>query len=265
MPKITINGVGLNYEEWGEGYPLLLLMGFGDSLDAWSQQIPALSAEFRTIGLDHRGTGFSDCPDDGYSIPQFSDDAIGLLDHLGLEKAHVLGYSMGGRVGQDMAARYPDRISGLVLAASAAKPNPLNVFSLRSAAYLYREFGPEAAAAFGPLISFTHAYFEDHLQELSDKLGKPATHPMPLHAYEGHVSAIENHDTTPILDQVRAPTLVLMGDQEWLNPQADADIMLNGIKGSRLQVLEGGGHGFLWENPDAFNKAVIDFLAPHTP
>ena len=263
MPKIAINGVVLNYEETGSGEPLLLLMGFGDSIAAWSLQVPAFAECHRTIALDHRGTGDSDSPADGYAIGQFSDDAIGLLDHLGIARAHVEGYSMGGRVAQDMAARYHGRIGAIVLAASAAKPNPLNVYSLRAGAYLYRRFGPEAAAAFGPLISFTHAYFEDHLASLSDRLGASAAHPMEPHAYEGHVAAIESHDTTSILGRIAAPALVLMGDQEWLNPKADADIMLAGIANSRLEVLEGGGHGFLWEIPEAFNQAVMDFLAAH--
>ena len=131
MPKVVVNGVRLNYEESGTGPSLLMLMGFGDSIAAWSAQVPAFAAHHRTIALDHRGTGESESPADGYSIPQFSDDAIGLLDHLGIERAHLLGYSMGGRVAQDIAARYPARIGAIVLAASAAKPNPLNIFSLR--------------------------------------------------------------------------------------------------------------------------------------
>ena len=265
MPRAVVNGVSLNYDEWGAGHPLLLLMGFGDGLDAWANQIPAFAGKFRTIALDHRGTGQSEAPPGGYSILQFADDAIGLLDRLGVERAHVLGYSMGGRVGQDMAARYPDRVSALILAASAAKANPLNIYSLRAAAWLYETHGPEAAAAFGPLISFTHAYFEDHLDSLTGSLGETVYDPMALHAYRGHVEAIENHDSTPILGRIAAPTLVLMGDREWLNPMADAKAMLDGIPDARLRVLENGGHGFLWEIPDAFNEAVIEFLDPLTP
>ena len=265
MPQAAVNGVSLNYDEWGQGHPLLMLMGFGDSLDAWANQIPAFAERFRVIGLDHRGSGESEAPSEGYSIAQFSDDAIGLLDGLGVERAHVLGYSMGGRVGQDMAARYPDRVSALILAASAAKPNPLNIYSLRASAWLYETYGPEAAAAFGPLISFTHGYFEKHLDSLTDRLGEPVLEPMPIHAYRGHVEAIENHDTTPILHRIVAPTLVLMGDAEWLNPMSDQQAMLNGIPNAELRVLENGGHGFLWEIPDAFNDAVIEFLDALTP
>ena len=265
MARQTVNGVSLNYDEWGKGHPLLLLMGFGDGLHAWANQVPAFAEKFRTIALDHRGSGESEAPRGGYSIPQFADDAIGLMDRLGVERAHVLGYSMGGRVGQDMAARYPDRVSALVLAASAARANALNVYSLRASAWLYETYGPEAAAAFGPLISFTHAWFEDRLDSLTEALGEPVYEPMPMHAYRGHVEAIENHDSTPILGRIAAPTLVLMGDAEWLNPMADARVMLDGIPGATLRVLEHGGHGFLWEIPEAFNRAVIDFLDPLTP
>ena len=88
---------------------------------------------------------------------------------------------------------------------------------------------------------------------------------MPDHAFEGHVRAIEGHDTTSVLGSIKAPTLVLMGDQEWLNPRSDADVLLQGIPGSTLRVLEGGGHGFIWEIPDAFNRAVLEFLDAHTP
>lgn len=261
MAKAKINGVDIYFEEHGAGEPLILLMGFGDGCQAWSNQTPVFAEHYRTIILDHRGVGKSEAPESGYSIPQFSDDVVALMDHLGIERSHLVGYSMGGRVAQDLAARYPNRVNAIVLAASAAKPNALNIYSLKATEYLYRNFGPEAASAIGPLISFTHEYFADHLPELVDKLGKPQPEAMTVHAFAGHVRAIEEHDTTPILHKIEAPTLVVMGDQEWLNPKADADIMLNGIRGSRLEVLEGGGHGFLWEIPDRFNRAVLDFLS----
>jgi pimeloyl-ACP methyl ester carboxylesterase len=239
-------------------------MGFGDHCGAWSLQVPAFSARYRTIVYDHRGVGKSEKPPTGYSIRQFSDDAIGLLDHLGVAQAHLLGYSMGGRVAQDISARYPGRVASLVLASSAAKANALNVYSLKASAYLYQNFGPKAASAFGPIISFTHDYFTEHLPELIKNLEKSPEERMPNHAFEGHVRAIVEHDTTSVLHQIKAPTLVLMGDQEWLNPRSDADALLQGILNSRLSVLEGGGHGFIWEIPDAFNQAVLDFLAEHT-
>jgi pimeloyl-ACP methyl ester carboxylesterase len=261
MPTARVNGIELYYEERGGGAPLLLLMGFGDDCHAWSQQVPAFAERYRTIAYDHRGVGKSAKPAGGYSIPQFAADALGLLDHLGLARAHLVGYSMGGRIAQYLAAHHPDRVAGLVLAATASRPNALNLYSLKAGAYLYETFGPEAAGAFGPLVSFTHAYFARHLPELAQALGRPAADPMPLHAYLGHVRAIEEHDTTAVLARIAAPTLVLLGDQEWLNPRAEADRLVRGIPGATLQVLSGGGHGFIWEIADAFNDAVLAFLA----
>jgi pimeloyl-ACP methyl ester carboxylesterase len=88
---------------------------------------------------------------------------------------------------------------------------------------------------------------------------------MPLHAYRGHVNAIEAHDTTELLLRIAAPTLVILGDQESLNPIADATILVQRIPNAELQVLTGTGHGLVWETPGAFNDAVLTFLAAHTP
>jgi pimeloyl-ACP methyl ester carboxylesterase len=265
MPRALVNGVNLHYEEHGRGFPLLLLMGFGDGCDAWSNQLPAFAARFRTIAHDYRGVGQSEKPSTGYSIAQFAADTVGLLDALGVPNAHVVGYSMGGRVGQYLAGHFPHRVQSLVLAAAAAKPNALVRYSLRAGAYLYERFGPEAAAAMNPLISFTHAYFEQHIGRLLQELGKPVAAPMPLHAYRGHVDAIEAHDTTGLLPKIVAPTLVILGDQESLNPMPDASLLVQRIPRARLQVLPGTGHGLIWETPAAFNDAVLEFLGAHTP
>jgi pimeloyl-ACP methyl ester carboxylesterase len=265
MPLAQVNDIEIYYEEHGSGFPLCLIMGFGEGCDAWFEQTPAFAKDYRTIIFDHRGCGRSEKPPGGYSITQFTDDAVSLLKSIGIRRAHFLGYSMGGRIGQDLAARYPDFVQSLVLAATAANLNPLNRYALRAGAYLYENFGPDAAAAFGPLIGFTRAYFDRHAPELIAKIGKSSDNPMPLHAYLGHVRAIEEHDTTGALAKIRAPTLVMLGDHEWLNALPDSMVLANGIPGAKLRVLSGGGHGFIWEIPEAFNRAVLEFVRQHTP
>jgi 3-oxoadipate enol-lactonase len=163
-------------------------------------------------------------------------------------------------VAQHLAAHHPERVHALVLAATASKPNPLNLYSLKAGAYLYERFGPEAAAAFGPLISFTHDFFATHLSELLAALGKPPASAMPIHAYHGHVRAIEEHDTDAVLGRITAPTLILIGEHEWLNPMPEAERLRAGIPDARIEVLP-GGHGLLWEASEAFNRAVLAFLA----
>ena len=180
-----------------------------------------------------------------------------------MERAHLVGYSMGGRIAQGVASRYPDRVAALVLAATAAKPNALNLYSLKLGAYLYENYGPAAAASVAPLVDFTHSYFASALPVLVDKLGAVPEIPMPLHAFMGHVGAIEEHDTSDILGSIRSPALVVIGDQEWLNPLPDARVLVEGIPDARLQVITGASHGLIVEQPEQFNQCVLDFFAEY--
>ena len=264
MSTAQINGVKICYEVNGSGFPIILLMGLGGNRKDWHEQVPVFAKHYRTISYDHRGTGDSDKPETGYSISQFADDCIGLLDHLNLDRAHLVGYSMGGRIAQLIASRYPNRVAALVLAATAAKPNPLNLYSLKLGAYLYQNHGPSAAASVGPLIEFTHSYFSKNLPMLVDKLGAVPEMPMPLHAFLGHVSAIENHDTTEILASILSPTLVVIGDQEWLNHLPDANELVGGIPDAQLQSITGASHGLILEQPEQFNQCVLDFLSDYS-
>src|SRR5262245_44842267 len=114
MPHATIDGVKINYNEAGEGEPLLLIMGYGMPGDAWLGSLPFLHG-FRAIYFDNRGTGRSDKPAGPYTVVQMADDAAGLLDHLGIGSAHVYGVSMGGMIAQELALRHPGKVRSLVL------------------------------------------------------------------------------------------------------------------------------------------------------
>ena len=263
MSTALVNGVALAFDIGGAGFPVVLLNGFGGNRKDWYEQVPVFSQQYQTISYDHRGSGESDKPETGYSIDQFADDCIGVLDHLDIERAHLVGYSMGGRIAQAVASRYPDRVAALVLAATAAKPNALNLYSLKLGAYLYENYGPSAAASVGPLVEFTPSYFSRTLPTLVNKLGAIPENPMPLHAFLGHVDAIENHDTTGILGSILSPTMVVIGDQEWLNPLPDANELVEGIPDARLQVITDASHGLIVEQPKQFNQCVLDFLSEH--
>ena len=138
-----------------------------------------------------------------------------------------------------------------------------SIFSLKLGAYLYENYGPAAAASVAPLVDFTHSYFASALPVLVDKLGAVPEIPMPLHAFMGHVGAIEEHDTSDILGSIRSPALVVIGDQEWLNPLPDARVLVEGIPDARLQVITGASHGLIVEQPKQFNQCVLDFLSEH--
>ena len=107
MPRVRVNGVELHYVEVGGGDPVLMIMGFGGDHLAWGFQVPALSARYRVIAFDNRGAGQSSVPDVPYSTRMMADDAVGLLDALGIERAHVIGVSMGGMIAQEVALGHP--------------------------------------------------------------------------------------------------------------------------------------------------------------
>ena len=120
MPKARVNGISINYSVEGRGEPLFLIMGFSGSKMAWFFQRGAFRKHFQVVTFDNRGVGQSDKPPGPYSMKMFADDTVGLMDHLGIDKAHVLGASMGGMIAQHIALSHPERVRKLVLSCTVA-------------------------------------------------------------------------------------------------------------------------------------------------
>ena len=114
MPTVRVGDINMYYEIHGKGEPLLLIMGLGSDLTSWIFQIPEFSKKYRVIAFDNRGVGRSDAPDVPYSTAMMADDTTGLLDALGIERAHILGLSMGGFIAQELALKYPQRVKSLI-------------------------------------------------------------------------------------------------------------------------------------------------------
>src|SRR5208283_679842 len=119
MPIIKAGNINLHYETYGDGEPLLLIMGFGMSGDAWIPSLPFLSG-FKCIYFDNRGTGLSDKPDGIYTVEAMADDASNLIRALGIAKAKVFGISMGGMIAQELTLRHPEQVSKVVLGCTMA-------------------------------------------------------------------------------------------------------------------------------------------------
>ena len=259
MPYARVNGIRIYYEEHGRGTPLVLIMGYGDDCRKWAQHVPALARRHRVVVFDNRGVGRTTMPRSGYSIPNFARDTVGLLNHLGLGALHLLGYSMGGRIAQHVAIHHPARLRSLILCATSARPSAFNRYTLWLDRVLIPRYGLGAVAPFGPIYQYTRAYFQRHFRALVTSLRKPARWRGPVHGLLGQARAIQAHDTARDLHRIAPPTLVLLGDQELLNPIPEAQFLAGRIPQATLQILKGGGHGFLWEIPRAFNRAVLTF------
>ncbi len=259
--RLRCNGVELRVEEIGAGPPLLLVMGLGASLETWIAQREALAAHYRVILFDNRGAGESETPPPPWTVPDMAADAVGVLDALGIARAHVLGVSMGGMIAQEMAIRFPERVDRMVVAVSFARPDPL-----RRAFLLFRRWArlqgadlvQEGVANLPWLVSPTVLNAPDRLEEI---LGIVGTMPlMAPEAYSHQVDAILEHDTLARLDRVRAPTLVLAAAEDVLTPVSLSREIAEGIRGARLVVLPRGNHAVQIEDPAAFNAAVLRFL-----
>jgi 3-oxoadipate enol-lactonase len=262
MPRLRCNGIDLRVEEVGSGPPLLLIMGLGASLETWLAQREAFAARHRVILFDNRGAGESEHPPPPWTVPDMAADAIGVLDALGIARAHVLGVSMGGMIAQEMAIGWPERVDRLVVAVSFARPDPL-----RRAFLLFRRWArlqgadlvEEGVANLPWLVSPSVLNDPAGLERF---LGVVGTMPlMAPEAYSHQVDAILEHDTLARLDRVRAPTLVLAAAEDVLTPIYLSREIADAIPGARLTVLPRGNHAVQLEYPEPFNAAVLDFLA----
>ena len=251
------------YVEAGTGDPLVLVMGFGGDHLAWGLQIPALAGKYRVIAFDNRGVGQTDAPDIPYSTAMMADDTIGLLDALGIERAHICGVSMGGMIAQEIALRHPARVRTLQLHATLARADAY----MRALVEAWRKvriaLGREEALRVLALWLFAPCSYEERAEfvelVLQNAIANP--HPQSLTGYIRQGDAVLGHDTLERLDRVRCPTLVSVADQDVLVPPRFSHAIAERVPGAELKIIPDAGHAYMWEKADAFNAMCLEFLA----
>ncbi|MFH1134632.1 MAG: alpha/beta fold hydrolase [Pseudomonadota bacterium] len=263
MPIIKAGDINLYYEIHGTGRPLVLIRGFGSNSAHWNHQVPEFSRRFQTLVFDNRGIGRSDKPDYPYTISMLAGDVANLLDALGLDRVFLLGLSMGGMIAQRFALDYPDRLAGLVLAAThcggahAVQPSEKIKKTMTD---LVMGVSPDEAVKMSRELMFTEDTERDRPELLKEYLELSQRYPNDLKMLLNQLAALNGHDAHEDLPRLKTPTLVLTGDQDALVPPENATILADRIPGARLTVIEGGAHQFLVEQDRAFNQAVIAFL-----
>ena len=269
MTIAKINDIDMYYEEHGDpnAEPLLLVMGFAMNATSWGLQIPAFSERYRVIAFDNRGVGRTAQPEGPYSVPQMAADAAGLLDHLSIESAHVVGVSMGGMIAQEFALRYPARVRGLVLACTT----PGGPHSAGYQQMMEQSAEGMALTDLSAMMTpdgikegmdrlFT-AEFQAHPSAAAIQMGVAGMmYPQTLTGMKGQLAAVRAHDTYDRLSKISAPTLVIAGDADTFVDAANSPILASRIPGAKLVMLPGQKHGFTAEKPDETNAAILDFL-----
>src|SRR5262249_15823819 len=218
-----VNGVNIAYSVQGKGPPLVLVMGYRLNSSAWPATfIAQLARRFTVITLDNRGTGLSDKPVTGYAIANMARDISGLLDELGLAQVHMLGYSMGGAIAQELVRQFPDRVKGLILCATMAG-GPSATYANASVVRVMRDLDgltPEEAAGRIWSVTYARAYLTRHEKLAEEQMQREIALPTPLHAADLQFQAFAEFDSSRMLSAIRNPTLILTGDLDRLiSPQ----------------------------------------------
>jgi pimeloyl-ACP methyl ester carboxylesterase len=249
--------------EAGAGDPLVLVMGFGGDHLAWGLQIPAFAEAYRVIAFDNRGVGQSDAPDVPYSTAMMADDTVGLMDALGIDRAHVCGVSMGGMIAQEIALRHAARVRTLQLHATLARPDAY----LRGVVDAWRKvrvaLGHEESLRVLALWLFAPCSYEQRPDFIELVLQNAIANPYPqsLTGFLRQGDAVLTHDTIDRLDRLRCPTLVSVADQDVLVPPRFSHAIAQRVAGAELKTIADAGHAYMWERPDAFNAMCLEFLA----
>lgn len=266
MPKARVNGINLYYEEYGQGEPLLMIMGLAGSHTGWIFQRRAFSKHFRVIALDNRGVGKTDKPSGPYSIRLMAEDTVGLMDHLSVEKAHVLGASMGGYIAQELAIKHPERVKKLILACTYAREDKTGGHSSEYFTGLGLVEGcPADELRKTPIRKVLCTEFPLAFNNILYRVSLPPLMSIyaRLKATEGVAAqfhAIVGHDTLERLQMIRAPTLVITGTRDRIIKPSSSEVLARGIPNAKLVKIEGGSHSIFIGNRKRFNKEVLDFL-----
>jgi 3-oxoadipate enol-lactonase len=264
VPTVRLNDITVNYSLEGDGAETLVLVnGLADDLESWGFQMPdLLDAGLRVLRFDNRGIGGTDRPAGPYTARQLADDAKALVDHLELDRFHLLGVSMGGMIAQEYALAYGQDLASLTLACTYAAPGPFCSRMFALWADMARQMGVPAVMRDVTLWAFTVPFFSDRPDDAAEFEAAMAGLDQSLEAYLAQLNVIQTHDTTQRLAGIGVPTLVLAGEEDILIPVRLSRSLHDAIPGARWATVP-GGHACLWESPGPFNQTVVDFVREH--
>lgn len=249
----------IKWESQGEGAPVLLMHGLGYTREGWGPLRGLLARRYRVLSYDNRGIGESEIPPGPYTVEELAADAVGVLDSAGVERAHLLGASLGGFAAQVVASEWPDRVERLVLACTSpggpdAFPLPEGTVRLMAEAptlpaeVALRRFVENALApgAPEPLVDEIFAYRQEHPPD-------PA-------GWAAQAAAGAAWDSSGRCERIAAPTLVVTGSADQVVDPRNSELLADWIPDARLEVVERTGHVLFWERPEEFASLVEGHL-----
>ncbi|HZP58516.1 MAG TPA: alpha/beta hydrolase [Dehalococcoidia bacterium] len=261
MGTLTANGIELHCIERGAGDPVLFIAGLGMDHRAWTPVVARLEDAFRCITFDNRDAGRSQRTPGAYTVADMADDAAGVLDALGVERADVAGLSMGGAIAQELAIRRPERVRRLVLIATYTSGDPRGTAIFAAHALLRRTLSREDYVRATSWSVYSHQdYRREGFVEAQVRASAENALWQEQDAYERQVAATTNACTEDRLRDIAAPTLIIAGTEDILTPKRFQDTLAAGIPDSRMVWVEGAAHGIAWSHAGRVAGEIRAFL-----
>jgi len=261
MPHLRVNGVNLYYKFHGpeDGELVILNNGVFMNTTSWAMQLPALSRRYRVLTYDMRGQGQSEHPDSEYTFALHTYDLLGLMDGLGLEKAHLVGTSYGGELNLMMGIHHPERCRSLVIIASVSHSDPMCLAMIE-------RWSMAARLGDGPAffrLTYPDVYSEAFLVQRADliPMAEERYATLDLRAAGRLLDCFKQFNVTAELGRIRVPTCIASAELDILKPRRYGEIMHEGIKGSEFHLVPGAGHVVVLERAAEINTIILGFLA----
>ena len=262
MPEVKLNDISLYYEVYGKGASLLLIGGLGSDSSSWLGVVKEFSPYFQTVAFDNRGSGRSGIAHKECTIGKMAEDAIKLLDFLKIERAHIIGHSMGGYIAQELAINYPDRVGKLILESTAPVSSQRNNLLFEDmCGQLAREGYSESWIKRWTFWLFSPRLFTDgpFIAEFVENAVK-YPYAQKMDGFKRQIDAIASFDARDEINTIKAETLVLEGRDDILMPPEEARVLAKNIRKSIFRLLDGVAHCIHIEDPKLFTGAVLEFL-----
>ncbi len=258
---IQVDDINIAYKDFGSGEPLIMIMGFSGTMDLWDTDVlNAIASNYRLIIFDNRGMGETSSSDKEYTIPQFADDTAGLMEVLNIDKANILGWSMGTYVAQELAINYPDKVGKLILYAADPGSDHLIDQKPEGLALVTDTSGTEEERDERLLRAL---FPEEWLEENPD----PSTYlpaieeTTPDDIINRHAEAMDvwqgSYDRSP---NIKSETLLIAGTEDIIPPPSNSYLIAEQIPDASVILIKGGGHGVMYQYPKKFSDYILSFL-----
>jgi 3-oxoadipate enol-lactonase len=267
MPKVRANNIAMNYDQQGAGAPLILIPYLAADHACYAFQVADYAKHFTCISIDLRGTGESDDPQSDYSTEALADDVAGVMQALGIAKAHITGLSLGANVGMWLAVKYPDKVQSLSVHGGCPSSDLFIKTILEGWQVMARALNsvPETVIrgifpwCFTPDL---YATKPDYIQALTDFVRSRPAQSLP--SFLRQSNAVMTHDVSAHLGKIAAPTQITVGALDQITSTRFAVPMTDQIRGAELQIFENCAHAHIYERVEEFNQKSLQFLLRHS-